>query len=159
MPQTVTDLCASMPVAPFLLTFVQYLIVFCSRPEEASDIVSGRFVRLAVLDKCIQFCDHRLNYSQETRPEAVGGGIFDRFFLTSINADWKQLATGLSNRSAWMSLQYLVVVGVKQSPNYSTFGRSTHFCGHIELHFAVDWKRLVMSNLADLWGRSSTISA
>ena len=28
-----------------LRTFVQYLIAFCSRPEKASDVISGRFVR------------------------------------------------------------------------------------------------------------------
>ena len=80
MPQTVTELCASMAPAPVLRTVVQYLIAFCSRQEPASDIISGRFVRLAILDKCKKNCDHRLNRSPEIRPEAIRGGTFDRLF-------------------------------------------------------------------------------
>ena len=56
-----------------LLTFVQHLITFCSWHEAASDVISGRFVRLAVPDKCIKFHDFRLNHSQEI--PVVGCGI------------------------------------------------------------------------------------
>ena len=68
-----------MPTAPVLRTFVQYFIAFCSRPEAASDMSSGRFVRLAVVDKCVNFHDPHLNCSREIAPEAVACGNFDRF--------------------------------------------------------------------------------
>ena len=64
---------------PFLRTSVQYLIAFCSRPEAASDVISGRFVRLAVPDKYVKFHGRRLNRSREIPPNAVGCGIYDRF--------------------------------------------------------------------------------
>ena len=51
----------SLPVAPVLRTFVQYLIVFCGRPEAASDVISGKFVRPSVPDKFEQFREPRLN--------------------------------------------------------------------------------------------------
>ena len=47
----------SLPAAPVLRTFVQYLIAFGSRQEAASDVISGMFVRLIVTDRCVQFCD------------------------------------------------------------------------------------------------------
>ena len=43
--QTVTELWVSMPTAPALRTFVEYLIAFCSRTETASDVVSSQFVQ------------------------------------------------------------------------------------------------------------------
>ena len=47
-----------------------------SRPEAASDVISGRFVRLVVLDKwisvCKLFCSSRIHRSREIRPEAIG---------------------------------------------------------------------------------------
>ena len=66
--------------APILRTFVQFLIAFCSRLEAASDIISGRLVKLAVLNKCEKFWDPRLNCAPEIRPEAIAGCIFDRLF-------------------------------------------------------------------------------
>ena len=45
----------SLPAAPVLLTCVQYLIAFCSRPEAANDVVSGTVVRPLVPDKSAQF--------------------------------------------------------------------------------------------------------
>ena len=36
---------------PVFCTCVQYLITFCNRPEAASDVIFGRFVRPTVLDK------------------------------------------------------------------------------------------------------------
>ena len=63
-----------------LRTFVQYLMAFCSRPEAASDIISGRFARPIVLDKCVNFRDPSLNRSREIPALAVGSGILDSFF-------------------------------------------------------------------------------
>ena len=40
--------------------------------------MSDRYVRLTVQEKCVKFCDPRLNRSGEIRPEAVGCGIFCR---------------------------------------------------------------------------------
>ena len=60
-----------MSAAPVLRTFVQYLIAFCSRPETASDFISGKYVK---------FRDPGLNRSREIPPETVIGDIFDRFF-------------------------------------------------------------------------------
>ena len=70
-----TELFDSLPAAPVLHTFVQYLIPVCSRQEAASDVLSGRFVMLIVPDKSVAFCDLRFNRSGEIRSEAVGGGI------------------------------------------------------------------------------------
>ena len=69
-----------MPAASVLHTSVQYLIAFYNRPEAASDVISGRFVRLAIPDKCVKFHNPRLNRSLEIWPIAVRGDIFDRFF-------------------------------------------------------------------------------
>ena len=52
-----------------------FLIAFCSQLEATSDVISGRFVRLSVPDKFLQFRDARLNCSPEIRPGAVGCGI------------------------------------------------------------------------------------
>ena len=53
--QTVTELCASMPTALVLRTFVQHLIAFCSLPEAASNVISGRFVGPIVHDSPVNF--------------------------------------------------------------------------------------------------------
>ena len=68
-----------MPVSPVLRTFVQYLIAFFSRPEVASDVISGNFVGPIVHDTPVKFRDPRLNRYREILPAAVGSGIFDRF--------------------------------------------------------------------------------
>ena len=60
-------------------TFVQYLVAFCSRPEEASGVISGRFVGPIVPDMCEKFGEPHSNRSREIPPEAVGRGIFDSF--------------------------------------------------------------------------------
>ena len=60
-----------------------YLIVFCGRPETASDVISGMFVGPIVRNIRVKFCNRRLNGSREIPPEAVGGAIFGRF----LNAD------------------------------------------------------------------------
>ena len=87
--QTVTELCASRPAATVLRIFVQYLVAFCSRPEGASDVISSRFVRLAVPNKPVKCCDPCLNRSPKIRPEAVGGCSFESFSNFAINADQK----------------------------------------------------------------------
>ena len=69
------------PAGPVLRTCVQYLITFCSRPEEASDVIPSRFVGPADLDKRVKSNDPSLNRSREIPPEAVGGGILDCFSL------------------------------------------------------------------------------
>ena len=53
-------------------TSVQYLIAFCSRPDEASDVISGSFVMLTV---------PTIVYKplSEIRAKAIGGGILDSF--------------------------------------------------------------------------------
>ena len=61
-------------------TFVQYLMAFCCRSEEASDIISSLFETPIILDKYVKYRAPRLNRSREIPPEAVGGDIFDSSF-------------------------------------------------------------------------------
>ena len=73
------ELCESLLTAPI---FTYFCIVFngiLQLPKAASDVISGRFVRPVVLDKCVKFLDPSLNRSQEISPAAVRGGIFDSF--------------------------------------------------------------------------------
>ena len=58
-----------------------------SRPAAASDVICGRFVGPDVLGRRVKFHYPSLNRSREIVPEAVGGGIFDRF--SPITSDWK----------------------------------------------------------------------
>ena len=74
------------PTRPVLRTFVQYLIALCRLPEKASDVECGSFVGPIVRDKLVKFRDLCLNRSLEIPPEAVGGGIFERFLKTSITS-------------------------------------------------------------------------
>ena len=71
------ELIDSSPAPPV----VQYLIAFCSRPEAVSDVVSGGFVMLIVLDKCVKFRDPHLHRFREHRPKAVEDGIFFNSFF------------------------------------------------------------------------------
>ena len=70
--QTVTELCASIPGAAVLPTFVQYLIAFCSRPEIASDVISDLVVDLNGMKVRVKFGDIRLPHvvtdDDEQRP-------------------------------------------------------------------------------------------
>ena len=68
---------------PVLCTTVVQYLIFCSRPEAASDVISGMFVGPIVLDECVKFHGPSLNRSNEIPPEAVGGGIFDKFFFAT----------------------------------------------------------------------------
>ena len=58
-------------------------IAFCSRLEEASDVLSSRFARLAVPVKTVKSRDPDLKRSKKIRPNVVGGGIFDSYFAAS----------------------------------------------------------------------------
>ena len=53
------------------ISFVQYLVAFCSRPEVTSDVMSNRFVGPVVPDNRVIFGDPGLNLSQEIQHEAV----------------------------------------------------------------------------------------
>ena len=61
-------------------TFVQCLNAFCSQQEAASDVISGKFVRLIVPNKCVKFWDTHLKYSGEIRPKAIEVRIIDSIF-------------------------------------------------------------------------------
>ena len=65
------------------LTFLLYLIAFCSWPEVMSDVISGRFVGPVVPDNRVKFGDPRTNRSREISPEAVWGCIYDGFIAVS----------------------------------------------------------------------------
>ena len=69
-----TELIDFMTATPVLSTFMQYLTGL----EATSDDISGVFVGLTVINKCVKFCDPGLNRSGKIRPKAVGYGIFDR---------------------------------------------------------------------------------
>ena len=74
--QTVTELCAYMPAAPVLRTCAHYLIAFCSRPEAATEVIYGRFVRLAVPGQCVKFRDHHFIFLQRFDPKAAFSTVF-----------------------------------------------------------------------------------
>ena len=53
------------------VTFVQYLIAFCSRPEVVSDVISSANVGQVCLDvpvKSVKFGDSRSNRSRDIAP-------------------------------------------------------------------------------------------
>ena len=79
------ELLDSLPAGPVLRTCMQYSIAFCSRLEAASDVKSDKFGQLIVSDQVVKFPDPCLNCSPEIRSTAVGGGIFDIFFVTTSN--------------------------------------------------------------------------
>ena len=57
---------------PFLrITLVRHLVVFHSRPEVTSDVMSGRILGPVVPDNRVKFGEHRLNHSREIPPEAA----------------------------------------------------------------------------------------
>ena len=61
------ELFDSLSFVPVLRTFVRYLIAFCSRPEEASDVISGVVVDPTSLDIHVKFGDSWSNRSQDIR--------------------------------------------------------------------------------------------
>ena len=66
-------------VGPVICIIVQYLIAMCGRQEATSYVISGRYIRLTVPDKCVQFRAPSLNRSGELWPKADLGGIVGRF--------------------------------------------------------------------------------
>ena len=60
------------PAGPVLpITFVQYLIAFCSRPRETRDVIFGKLVGPFIPEKLVKFGDPRLDRSREIPPKAV----------------------------------------------------------------------------------------
>ena len=73
--QTVTELWTSMPTAPVLRAFVQYLIAHCRWPEAASGVIFGMFVDPTGMKVHVKFCDSRSNRSEDIRlPHFVTNG-------------------------------------------------------------------------------------
>ena len=87
------ELFGSLPAIPALLSYVQYLSSFSSRPEATIGIVfsvlSSRIVGPIVPYRRVNFRDLRLNRSGEIQRKAVGCGIFGNFSITTITADRK----------------------------------------------------------------------
>ena len=76
------------PAGPVLcITFVQYLIAFCSRQEATSNVISSRFVGPVIPDNSVKFGDPLINLSPEIPPEAIWDGIFDGFFRCSFRLE------------------------------------------------------------------------
>ena len=73
------------PPSPVLrISFVQYLIAFCSQPEVTSDIISSRFVGQVVPDNRVKFGDPpRLSHSGEIPPEASEAAVSTVFFAVA----------------------------------------------------------------------------
>ena len=61
--QTVADLFDSLPAGPALCTFMQYPVIFCSRPEEAGDVMSCMVVDYIGVGVRVKFSDSRSNRS------------------------------------------------------------------------------------------------
>ena len=66
---------------------MQYLIAFCSQPEADTVVISGRFVRPVVPDKCVKLHNTCLNRSRDIIPEVIGGGIFDSLFRNNFQPE------------------------------------------------------------------------
>ena len=49
------DLLNFMPSRPVLLTFMQYSLMVCSIPEEASDVITGAIVSQIVSNNIVKF--------------------------------------------------------------------------------------------------------
>ena len=77
---------ASVLAAPVLRTIVQYLIAFCSRPETASDIISGRLVGPIVHDKHVNFLSIAKTVIEKFHMKP-SGAAFSTVFRTSITSD------------------------------------------------------------------------
>ena len=84
-----------LPDGPVLHTYVQYLTAFCSRPETAIDVISGKIEGPIVHDKRVKFCDHRRNAT------SLNSKTLPIFFTREI---WwcRRLGTNLIHReNAW----------------------------------------------------------
>ena len=73
-----------------------YSITFCSHSEVASDVVSGVFVRQAVLNNYAKFDYPELHCCQDSRLTAVGNVIFNNFitdFPSQVASDVESVVT------------------------------------------------------------------
>ena len=61
--ETMAELFNSLTSRTRFTHFVHHLIAFCNRPEEASDVTSGTFVRPIVPDRYVKFRYPRLKCS------------------------------------------------------------------------------------------------
>ena len=52
-------------LVPFYILISSISIAFCSQPEVASSVISVRSMWLSIAHKCVQFCDPRINWSEE----------------------------------------------------------------------------------------------
>ena len=68
---------------PFHAIFVQYLNGFCNRPEAASDVVSARFVRPIVSDKCVKFRDPGFKPFLRNSTRSHQSRYFQHFFCNN----------------------------------------------------------------------------
>ena len=60
----------------YAILYSRYLIAFCSRPEAATDVISGKFLELvATCHKRVKFGAPGSNCSREIPPDALEGGI------------------------------------------------------------------------------------
>ena len=64
---------------PFYAILCNIKLHFCRRPVASRGVMSDEFVGPIVSDKCVKFCDPRLNRSGEIKPKADGCDIFGRF--------------------------------------------------------------------------------
>ena len=98
-----------------LCSITKYSVTYCSRPEAASDVISGKFVRPSILNKVVKFGDPRLNRSRAIRPKFVRDGIlfFDVVFRDNC-------------RPEVLAGEYGINVRVKFGD--SMLNRFTHFC-------------------------------
>ena len=119
------ELFHSLPAAPVLCAFVQYLVEFYGRPEAASDVISGLFCDQLTPNKSVKFRDVCLNRYQEIPPEVVGGGIFDSLVF-AISSNRKLLCLNVLSDVAVESLHMhniLVKVGDSRSHVLEIFER------------------------------------
>ena len=66
---------------------LQHQIAFCSRPKTASDVLSIKFMRPIVPDKCAKFGDPRLSRSAEIQIEGGISTVFRDDFRPEVDRD------------------------------------------------------------------------
>ena len=75
------------PTRPVLRTFVHYLIIFCSRPESGSDVISCKFVERIVSDKCVKLVNLAQTVLEKFLPYPSQAAFSTVF--SAITSDWK----------------------------------------------------------------------
>ena len=103
---------------------MQYSMTFCSRPEAASDVISGMHVSQIVPNKIVKFVGRGLNFFREIRLQVVGDGIINGFFCYN----FKQKVA---------SSAVVVKVGVDFCVEFVD-SRSNHFGVVRPAHFVMD---------------------